>query len=349
MGTPSLKDGGVDLSQVDEITNDIAQFAKSDKIVVEKSTVPVKTSVHIRKLLEQNGNVHFSVVSNPEFLRQGSAINDFLYPDRIVLGFEEEERKKERILSLYDSIDAPKVITDIASAELIKHASNTFLALKISFTNLVSRICEETEADMKEVAWGMGLDKRIGSAFLEAGIGYGGSCFPKDVKAFQKILKEKGIDVDVLQAIEEINESQKDMFVQTIKKALGSIQGKTIGVLGLSFKPNTDDMREAPSIAIIKKLQEEGIAHIKAYDPRAVENAKKVFQEGVEFAKDPYEAAKDVDVLLVLTEWNEFKELDLKKIRTLLAQPLVIDGRNMFEPKVMHELGFTYIGIGRSR
>ncbi|MDO8470606.1 MAG: UDP-glucose/GDP-mannose dehydrogenase family protein [bacterium] len=352
VGTPQLHDGKADLSQVEDASRAIGQYAASDKIVVEKSTVPVNTGIRVRELLEQSRtdeSIHFSVVSNPEFLRQGAAINDFFHPDRVVLGFEAGESQKDRVLSLYEAIDAPKIATDIASAELIKHASNTFLALKISFINLISRLCEETQADVKEVAWGIGLDKRIGYSFLEAGIGYGGSCFPKDIRAFQKILEEKGIHSALLQAIEDINASQKELFAERIKASLGEVRGKTIAVLGLSFKPNTDDMREAPSISILGKLQQGGAGRIKAYDPQAMNNAKRIFMDGIEYSQTPYEAAKDADALVILTEWNEFKDLDLEKIRALLRRPVVIDGRNIFDPSRMRELGFTYIGIGRAQ
>lgn len=352
VGTPRLPSGKADLSGVEDVARKIGMYASSDKIVVEKSTVPVHTFARIRKLLEENNqdkNIHFSVVCNPEFLREGSAIYDFFHPDRIVVGFEAGESQKDAVLALYKTIDAPKISTDIASAELTKEASNAFLAFKISFINLISRLCEATGADVKEVAWGMGLDKRIGFSFLEAGIGYGGSCFPKDVRALENTLEEKGIRSALLRSIEEINEGQKELFVERIKTALGGIRGKSVAVLGLSFKPNTDDMRDAPSVSIIAKLQQEGVARIKAYDPRAMENAKVSFREGVEFCENPYEAAKDADALVILTEWNEFKDMDLERIRSLLKQPLIIDGRNMFDPQRMAESGFTYICIGRRK
>ncbi len=350
VGTPVLSDGAVDLAAFEDVVRKIGELASSDKVIIEKSTVPVNTSQRIRELLEETGHskgIRFSVVSNPEFLREGSALQHFFHPDRVVIGFEPREPHRDAVLALYKTLDAPTLTTDISSAELIKQASNAFLACKISFINLISRVCEAMGADVKEVARGMGMDPRIGSSFLGAGIGYGGSCLPKDARMLLNILVKNGIQTDLLQAIESVNERQKDVFVAHIQDALGDIQGKTIAVLGLSFKPDTGDMREAPSVSILERLREQGAALIKAYDPKAMEHAKILFPDSVEFCNNPYEAATGADALLILTEWSEFKDLDLEQLKTLLKKPIVIDGRNVFDPQKMRELGFTYIGIGR--
>jgi len=350
VGTPARIDGNADLSSIEAVTREIAQLSTSDKIIVEKSTVPVKTEEYVKKTLDlykKNKKIKFFVVSNPEFLREGSSIKDFLEPDRIVIGVE-DEKAKEIMLDIYSSIKAPKIVTDLKSAELIKHVSNTFLALKISFINLIAQICEKTGADIKEVALGMGLDKRIGKSFLEAGIGYGGSCLPKDIKAFIRILKDLGIEAALLESIEDINKKQREFFFQKIKDSLWNVSGKTIGILGLAFKPNTDDIREAPSITIINKLLKEG-AKIKAYDPVAIDRAKKVFGKKIKFAKNLYEVARNADALVILTEWDEFKNMDLRKIKKLLKLPKIIDGRNIFDPKKMAQLGFNYSCLGRKQ
>jgi len=319
---------------------------KSYKVIVHKSTVPVETGERVKKIIQENikGNIDFDVVSNPEFLREGSAIKDTMGPDRVVIGTD-SEKAVEIMKKLYSPIKAPLIVTDIRSAELIKHASNAFLATKVSFINALADICELSGADVEKVAEGMGHDKRIGRAFLNAGIGYGGFCFPKDVQAFIKIAEKYGYDYKLLKATHEINEEQKKNFVKKIKKILGSLSGKTLGVLGLAFKPNTDDMRFAPSIYIIQELQKEG-AKIKAYDPEAMEKAKRIFND-VEFCKGPYEVSKDAYALLILTEWNEFKELDIKKIKSLLKSPIIIDGRNIYNPENLRNEGFTYISVGR--
>ncbi|MDD4938595.1 MAG: UDP-glucose/GDP-mannose dehydrogenase family protein [Candidatus Omnitrophica bacterium] len=346
VGTPSLSNGEADLTGVENVARNIALNMTGYRLIVEKSTVPVETGKWVKHTVSTfvKRNIDFDIASNPEFLREGQAINDFMHPDRIVIGAE-SKKARELMAALYKPLNAPLVITDIKSAELIKHASNSFLANKISFINAMSRICEKVGADVMEVAFGMGMDKRIGPGFLSAGIGYGGSCFPKDVDAFIDIAQKLGCDFDLLKAVREVNESQKNMFLKKIKDMLWIIKDKTIGVLGLSFKPDTDDIRNAPSIDIIRMLQAEG-AKIKAYDPSAMEKAAKALDK-VKFCKDPYEACKGSDCLLIATEWDEFKELDFTRIKKMLKRPFIIDGRNIYDPAAMKKLGFMYAGIGR--
>ncbi len=346
VGTPSHPDGSPDLSYVENVAKEIAKYISEYKVIVEKSTVPVETSFWIKKTIEKykKNKVNFDVVSNPEFLREGSAIKDFLKPDRIVIGVETEKAKKI-MLKIYQKIDAPKIVVDTKSAELIKHASNSFLATKISFINAVANICELTGADVEKVALGMGLDKRIGKDFLKAGIGYGGSCFPKDIDAFIWMAEKLGYDFGLLKEVKKINERQKELFVKKVEDALWIIKDKVIGILGLSFKPNTDDIREAPSLYIVSKLKQKG-AIIKAYDPKAIEKFKKLFAD-IEYCNNPYDVAKNADCLLILTEWDEFKNLDLKKIKKLMKHPLIIDGRNIYKPEKISSYGFHYISIGR--
>ncbi len=346
VGTPPKENGEADLSYVENVARTIAEAMDSYKVIVEKSTVPVETGERVARTIRAY-NVHkvdFDVVSNPEFLREGSAVEDFMHPDRIVVGCESE--KSRRIMKeLYAALNAPIIFTDIKSAEIIKHASNSFLATKISFINSIASICELAGADIEKVAEGMGYDRRIGRAFLNAGIGYGGSCFPKDVDAFVKISEKFGYDFKLLKAVQEINNIQRKNFVKKIEKSLWVAKNKTIGILGLAFKPNTDDMRLAPSIDIISQLQKEG-AKIKAYDPEAAQKAKEILNDVV-YCNDPYDAAKDSDALVIVTEWKEFRELDLNKIKTLMRHPLIIDGRNIYSPDAMKKEGFTYISIGR--
>lgn len=346
VGTPSNPDGSPDLSYVENVSIEIAKYINEYKVIVEKSTVPVETSEWIRKTIEKykKKEVSFDVVSNPEFLREGSAIDDFLKPDRIVIGVESEKAKKI-MLKLYQKIKAPKIIVDTKSAEIIKHASNSFLATKISFINAVANICELSGADIEKVALGMGLDKRIGRSFLNAGIGYGGSCFPKDVDAFIWIAKKLGYDFGLLKEVKKINQIQKELFVKKIESTLWILKNKTIGVLGLSFKPNTDDIREAPSLYIINELKQKG-AKIKAYDPKAMEKFKKVYPD-IQYCQTPYEVAEDSDCLIILTEWDMFKKINLNRIKKLMKHPLIIDGRNVYEIEKMQKLGFHYISIGR--
>lgn len=346
VGTPQRPGGEADLSYVETASKRIAEAMDSYKVIVEKSTVPVRTGGWVRRTLERNnsGNVSFDVVSNPEFLREGKAIYDFMNPDRIVIGVE-SERAANMMIELYKPLNAPLIMTNIETAELIKHASNVFLALKISYVNAVANVCEKVGADVVKVAEGMGYDKRIGREFLDAGVGYGGYCLPKDLAAFIKIAEEVGYDFELLKAIQRINDDQRELIVKKAKSALWNLNNKTIAILGLSFKPDTDDMREAPSIDIIAKLQEEG-AKIKAYDPQAMENAKRILPN-ITYCETPYQAAKDSDALIIITEWEEFKNLDLFKVKKLLKQPVIIDGRNIFDPSQMEELEFIYHGVGR--
>lgn len=346
VGTPARADGKANLSFVEAVCRQIARAMDSYKIIVEKSTVPVKTSEWIKRTLELNNinSVDFDVVSNPEFLREGTAVTDFMKPDRIVLGVE-NERAEKIMREIYAPLSAPIVVTDIKSAEIIKHASNSFLSLKISYINAIAAICELVGADVEKVADGIGLDKRIGASFLKAGIGYGGSCFPKDISAFIDIAGELGYDFELLKAVEKINRCQREKAVRKLKDVLWTLNDKTVGILGLSFKPDTDDMREAPSIYIINELQKEGV-NIKAYDPTAMDNARKIL-ENVTYCENAYEAAESCDAIMVLTEWKEFVELDLKEIRKKMNSPVVIDGRNIYDPAKMKELGFTYVSVGR--
>jgi UDPglucose 6-dehydrogenase len=349
VGTPPKPSGEADLSAVEAVGKRIGEYLNGYKLIVEKSTVPVQTARWLEKTIRESQQAHghaFDVASNPEFLREGSAIHDFLHPDRIVLGVSSQQAAS-RLVELYEPLNAPLLITDIESAELIKHASNAFLAMKISFINAVARICEKTGADVVKVAKGIGLDSRIGTAFLQAGIGYGGSCFPKDVSAFVHLAEELGYDFKLLKAVEEVNKAQRLLPLEKLKKNLGDLKGKTISVWGLSFKPNTDDLREAPSIAIIQNLLKEG-ARVKAFDPASIENAKKLLPATqVYYAHDPYDAVVDSHAILLATEWPLFKKLNFLKVKKLMRNPLLIDGRNLFDPMRMRNLGFQYDGIGR--
>ena len=348
VGTPQKATGEADLAYVEHVARSIAQHLRSYRLVVEKSTVPVQTGRWIAHTIKTylKKQRPFDVASNPEFLREGTAIADFMKPPRVVLGVE-TKRAKDLLVSLYKPLGAPIVVTDMNSAELIKHASNSFLSMKISFINAVAQLCERAGADVQQVAEGMGLDPRIGRAFLNPGIGFGGFCLPKDVEAFIKISEQLGYDFELLKAVRTINERQKRSFAAKIQEALWVVKGKTIGVLGLAFKPNTDDMRYAPAIEIIESLQGEG-ALIRAFDPQAMKEAARVLPK-VQFCKDPYEAARGADCLALLTEWNEFKELDFVRIKKLMRQPLIADGRNVYDPQRLRALGFRYVGVGRGR
>ena len=346
VGTPQKSNGEADLTSVENVATRIAHAIDGYKLVVEKSTVPIKTGDWISKTIKLNcrRGIEFDIASNPEFLREGAAIHDFMQPDRIILGVDTEKAAK-LLTEIYKPIHSPLVITNVKTAELIKHASNSFLALKISYINAVSNICDRTGADVLKVAEGMGFDKRIGKDFLCAGVGYGGSCFPKDISAFIRMAEEVDYDFELLKAVQRINDHQRQLVVKKAKDALWNLQGKTVGILGLAFKPDTDDMRESPSIYIIKELQKQEV-FIKAYDPQAMNTAKNFLQD-VEYCQNPYEAASGSDALIFLTEWDEFKNLDFIKIKRLLKQPIIIDGRNIFDPAVMKEHGLTYFGIGR--
>ncbi len=346
VGTPQKPGGEADLSYVETASKRIAEVIDSYTVIVEKSTVPVKTGSWVKRTVQltNSRNVDFDVVSNPEFLREGKAIYDFMHPDRIIIGVE-SERATNIMVELYKPLNAPLIVTNIETAELIKHASNVFLALKVSYINAIANICEKVGADIVTVAEGMGYDRRIGREFLNAGAGYGGYCLPKDLAAFIKIAEEVGYDFELLKAVQGINYGQRELMVKKAKDVLWNLSNKTIGILGLSFKPDTDDMREAPSVDIIARLQEEGVK-IKAYDPQAIENSRKILRD-ITYCQTPYQAATESDALMIITEWDEFKNLDLLKIKKLLKQPVIIDGRNIFEPSQMEKLGFTYHGVGR--
>ncbi len=350
VGTPQKPDGSADLSQVEEVARETAKLMKSYKLLIEKSTVPVNTHKLIKRTVQRylkDPNIPYDVASNPEFLREGSAIEDFLKPDRIVVGVE-SQRAKEIFEKLYKDFDCPIIYTDPATAELIKHASNSFLAMKISFINMVADLCEKTGADVKLVADGMGYDKRIGRAFLNAGIGYGGSCFPKDVKAFIRMAQDYGLNFGLLREVERINQERPAKFVEKLKKVLWSLKDKKIALWGLSFKPNTDDIREAPSIKVAELLIKEN-ALLSLYDPKAMENFKLLFPEGkqINYAKDPYSAVEGASALLILTEWEEFVKADLGKVKELMELPIILDGRNIYEPQEVKALGFEYYPTGR--
>lgn len=347
VGTPPRENGEADLIAVENVSKEIARLMTSYRLIVEKSTVPVETGQWVWRTLEANHRrrVPFDVASNPEFLREGSAIRDFMKPDRIILGVE--SKRAEGILrELYRPLKAPILVTDIKSAELIKHASNSFLSLKISFINLVSRIAEAVGADIQKISEGMGLDRRIGPSFLNAGIGFGGFCFPKDLSAFIRIADKLGVDGKLLREVLEINESQRRWFLEKIKRSLWNLKGKTLGILGLSFKPDTDDLRFAPSIDIVNGLLKEE-ARLRVYDPQAMPAAREIFGRKVTYAKNPYEAARGADAMVLVTEWAEFVELDFGRIRKLLRQPVIFDGRNLYDPRQMKKLGFQYHGMGR--
>ncbi len=347
VGTPPKPNGEADLSYIENVACQVAVEMNGYKLIVEKSTVPVQTGHWIKETVERHAKkgAHFDVASNPEFLREGSAVKDFMNPDRIILGVE-SEKAESMLKDLYKPLKATILVTDIKSAEIIKHASNSFLAAKISFINALSVVCDAVKADVEQVALGMGLDRRIGKGFLNAGIGFGGFCFPKDLAAFIRISEKVGYDFKLLKAVEEINENQKKYFLKKIEQAIWNIQGKTIGVLGLSFKPNTDDMRFAPSVDIIEALQAQG-ATVKVFDPHAMGRAKSLLKN-VQFCKDSYGVCQGSDCMIVLTEWEEFKQLDLKKIKKLLKQPVIVDGRNIYDPATMRAAGFRYTSIGRS-
>ena len=362
VGTPTSETGEANLYFIDKVAGEVGALLKEPKVIVEKSTVPVRTGASVRRALERtSGRTDFDVVSNPEFLREGTAVEDFLFPDRIVIGVE-SARGEAIMRDLYRPIveqsfemaashqprlsRVPMIVTSVSSAELIKHAANSFLALKISYANALAAVCDLTGADIEEVAEGLGLDRRIGPAFLKAGAGYGGYCLPKDILAFHQICRELGYDFQLLKDVMEVNRAAKMRIVEKVTRALWVLRGKTIAVLGLAFKANTDDMRDAPSIDIIRALQEQG-AEIRAYDPHAMDAAKNCLS-GITFCSSAYEAAEGSHAVVLLTEWDEFRSLDLARLRKAMKWPIVIDGRNVFSPERMQELGFEYHSIGRS-
>jgi UDPglucose 6-dehydrogenase len=347
VGTPPKESGETDLSQVEAVAAEIGRSMDRYKVVVNKSTVPVGTGEFVREVItrHQPRPLDFDVVSNPEFLREGSAIEDTLRPDRIVIGAPNQQVAMT-LVELYAPLERPMIITDLPSAEVIKYASNAFLAAKISFINAIANICEAAGADVSQVMKGMGLDSRIGMQFLQAGLGYGGSCFPKDVDSLIHTASQLGYDFKLLRSVVEINRERAAHLVEMMRKAMGPLEDKTVAVLGLAFKPNTDDMREAKSLEVVRVLHAAG-AQIRAYDPVAMENAKALMPEGVVFCESAYEAAAGADGVTLLTEWNEFKYLNLDRLRGLLRRPLIFDARNLYEPERMRRLGFEYHSIGR--
>jgi len=344
--TPPQPDGSVDLSFVEKVAREIAGAMTEYRIVVDKSTVPVKTGEKVAETIRRYNKhkVECDVVSNPEFLREGCAVEDLMKPDRIVIGVT-RPRPVAKMKEIYAPFHAPVIVTDINSAELIKHACNSFLALKISYANALALLCEQSGANIDDVVQGMGLDKRIGRAFLNAGLGYGGSCFPKDLSAFIHIASQLGYDFRLLKEVERINADQKAHFLKKIRDTLWIVKDKTIAVLGLAFKPNTDDMRSAPSVEIIRPLLQEG-ARIRAYDPKAMAKARELLPD-IRYCQNAYAAATGAEALVICTEWDEFRNLDLARLHKVMAHPIVIDGRNVFDPKKMAEAGFVYKSIGR--
>jgi len=367
VGTPATESGDADMSYVESVAREIAGAVDGYKVIVEKSTVPVYTNEWIRTIIARNGAAHesFDIASNPEFLREGSAVADFLYPDRIVVGVE-SERAAEVMREVYspltsgwyygrnDAIPRPEraqtpprlIVTSAKSAELIKHASNAFLAMKVSFINAVASICESVGANVQQVCDGIGTDSRIGPRFLNPGIGYGGSCFPKDLLAFRSVAKEGGYDFRLLDEVIRINEDQRHRFLKKVRSVLWTLRGKRLGVLGLAFKGGTDDIRESPALLLVQELLREG-CKVCAYDPAAMERAREAVGNGMEYASNPYDAAKGCDAVLILTEWEEFAALDLERLREAVKYPIILDGRNLYEPEKMTAHGFSYYSVGR--
>jgi UDPglucose 6-dehydrogenase len=369
VGTPQSETGDADLSYVEAVASEIARSINGYKVIIEKSTVPVYTNEWIRRVIERNGvsRDSFDVVSNPEFLREGTAVEDFLHPDRIVVGAD-SQRASEVLEAIYAPLTGgeyyprpnaiaggcsqlktpPLLLTSTKSAEIIKHASNAFLALKISFINAVSNLCEAADANVEQVARGMGLDSRIGPKFLRPGIGYGGSCFPKDIAAFRSVAEQMGVDFSLLSEVEKINVNQKKRFLSKVRSALWTLRGKRLAVLGLAFKGDTDDIRESPAIDLVEMLLAEGCT-VVAYDPAAMARAEAEIPRSsqMQYASGVQEAAADADALLILTDWQEFARLDLEQLRSLMRYPIIVDGRNLYDPQHMIENGFTYMSIGR--
>jgi len=369
VGTPQKASGQADLGQVEAVARVVARNLNGYKLIVEKSTVPAITAQWLKRAivryslgkspmaadastsgLPSPAPLDFDIASNPEFLREGKALEDFFRPDRIVCGVE-SERARAILTKLYSPLQRPIVVTDTSTAELIKHAANAFLSTKISFINMVSDLCEKVGADVSAVARGIGLDSRIGPQFLDAGIGYGGYCFPKDLRAFIHLAEEHGVDFSLLQAVEHINQRRVDVFVRKVHQALWTLPGKTLGILGLAFKPGTDDIREAVSLKIIQALLDEG-SILRLYDPQAMPNTQRVFPAATErltYCPSAYEAARGAQALLLLTEWEEFRQLDLLQLREVMEVPILVDGRNLFDPEAVRKAGFEYVCMGRDR
>jgi UDPglucose 6-dehydrogenase len=349
VGTPPRGDGSADLKYVEEVAREIATNLTGYKVIVTKSTVPVGTGDRIREIISKNlkEKVNFDIVSNPEFLREGSAIEDFMRPNRVIIGTDSQQAVaiiKDLYKPLY-LIETPFVITNIKTAELIKYASNSFLATKISFINEIANLCEQVGADVHMVAKGMGLDQRIGPKFLHPGPGFGGSCLPKDITALLKIAEEHGVQISIVDAVLRANEKQRENMLKKIRDAMGNLKGKTIAILGLSFKPNTNDLRDAPSLYIIQELLKEKVK-IRAYDPVSMKDAEGILPE-VKYCKDPYDAVKGADALVIITEWNQFRNLELDRLRNLLKEPFFFDLRNIYDPQRLRGKGFRYFCVGR--
>ena len=350
VGTPPTEDGSPDMSYYRQAAKDVAEAMNGYKVLVTKSTVPIGTGKWLRKFVTENlkTETDFGVASNPEFLREGAAIDDFMRPDRVVIGSNESkaiEIMKELYRPLY-LIETPIVITSLEAAELIKYAANAFLATKITFVNEIANLCDAIGCDVHDVARGMGMDNRIGRKFLHPGPGYGGSCFPKDTRALTTVADNFGVETRIVDAVIEANERQRDAMLCKIEKLVGDLDGKQIGVLGLSFKPETDDMRESPAVDIIRMMQTKG-ANVCAFDPVAMDEARHCLDSGVKFARDEYEAIRDADALVIITEWNQFRALDMERVKQMLKSPKIADLRNIYEPDDMREMGFEYVGVGR--
>ncbi len=350
VGTPMGEDGAADLSAVRQVAKNVADNMEEYKIFVQKSTVPVGTSEAVGRIISENltRDIPFDLVSNPEFLREGSAIEDFMRPNRVIIGVE-SDTAREIMREIYRPLcllETPIVFTSIRTAELVKYASNAFLAVKISFINEIADLCEKVGANVSEVARAMGLDKRIGPKFLHAGVGYGGSCLPKDISAILHTAADAGAKLGLIQAASDINEFRIEVLLEKLKAEVPELGGKTVAILGLSFKPNTDDLRHAPSLRFIDRLKDEG-AVVHAYDPISMDNARKEYGEGIVYFDDSYGAMKGADALVIMTEWNEFRQLDLEKIRKTLRAPVVVDCRNIYKPAIMKEMGFRYQSFGR--
>jgi UDPglucose 6-dehydrogenase len=347
VGTPAGESGRADLNEIRAAATSMADHLDGQTVIVNKSTVPIGTGDIVADIVRGSRpprDAQFAVVANPEFLREGSAVRDFMQPDRIVLGAHDGDAAT-KVAELYKPLNAPVLITTLYAAEMIKYASNAFLATKISFINEIARVCEKLDADVRVVAEGMGMDSRIGPAFLEAGTGYGGSCFPKDVLALAGMLEQIGAHPQLLHAVMDVNRAQPGLLVEKVHDVLGTLRHQTIGLLGLSFKPNTDDMREAPSLALVAALERRG-ARIRAYDPAAMEVARPLMPRVV-MAQDAYAVAQDADALIIVTDWNEFRQLDLGRIKQTMRRPVIIDGRNLYEPDQLRALGYVYKGVGR--
>jgi len=350
VGTPQGEDGSCDLTYVLEVAKSIAKSMNGYKVIVNKSTVPVGTADKVKAIISSITQYEFDVVSNPEFLKQGAAVDDFLKPDRVIIGSENPKATElmQEVYSPFLRTGNPIIIMDVKSAEMSKYAANSFLATKISFINEIANICETVGADVEQVRIGMSTDKRIGSQFLFPGLGYGGSCFPKDVKALIKIAEDSGINPQILSSADRVNQKQRILFVEKVLKYFNNdIKGRTFAVWGLAFKPRTDDLREAPSITIINRLLELG-ANIKAFDPKAIDATKKILGDKITYAKNSYDTLEDADALILVTEWNEFRRPDFDKIKSMLKNPVIFDGRNQYEAKRMKERGFDYFNIGKS-